>query len=249
MTTDPKDTTSARADHPDAFEGLVKGVAGLCVGVPTNFFFDHLAAPVAARVHDAIQVLDRLGIRVVPVTVPKAHIVEIVGDTIGFPETSLYHRRWLRERPDDYSPTVRAGLQLGELCLATDYLQAQRLRAVVAQELMETLSDVDAIVTPTTPVVAIRQGQTSIAFDDGHEETALFAYCRLTYIANVTGFPAVSVPCGLDPDGLPVGLQLIGRPFDEGLLLRIAHAYQQETEWHGITPPVVRKADGARQPL
>ena len=90
--------------------------------------------------------------------------------------------------------------------------------------------------TPTTPVAAIRPSEESVRFADGYEESALYAYCRLTYPANVSGLPALALPCGFSSAGLPLGLQLIGRPFDEATLLAIGEMYQGATDWHRRTP-------------
>jgi aspartyl-tRNA(Asn)/glutamyl-tRNA(Gln) amidotransferase subunit A len=103
-----------------------------------------------------------------------------VGDAISFPEASLYHRERLRERPDGFSPRTRANLQLGEFVLATDYLQAQRVRTVLLRSLLEVFEEVDLIATPTTPVPALRVGDEAVRWAEGECEQPNDAYCRLT---------------------------------------------------------------------
>lgn len=150
-------------------------------------------------------------------------------------EASAYHQRWLRERPDDYGDDVRGYLELGELQLATHYIQAQRYRSILRAEFERALSDVDVLLLPTTPCLPPTIGAWTIEVD-GEQEPIYNVLFRFTYQASHVGFPAASVPCGL-VDGLPVGMQLIGPAFGEGLVLRVADAYQAVTDWHRRTPP------------
>jgi aspartyl-tRNA(Asn)/glutamyl-tRNA(Gln) amidotransferase subunit A len=131
---------------------------------------------------------------------------------------------------------MRRDLAMGELHSAVDYIQAQRVRAVLVHEMRELFESVDVIAMPTTPVAALRQGEATVAFE-GTAEAAVVALSRFTIAANVTGCPALSLPCGFDVGGLPFGLQLVARPFDEELLLRLGHLYQRDTDWHTQIPP------------
>jgi aspartyl-tRNA(Asn)/glutamyl-tRNA(Gln) amidotransferase subunit A len=237
---DPDDPTSAAEPVPDYAAALTGDVRGLRLGVPEEFFWEHVDAAAAAAARSAVDELEGLGAVVRPVRLPLVHLTPSAGDAISFPEVSLYHRRWIAERAAEYEPETLANLRLGGLFLATDYLQAQRVRRLVTEELLAVLRDVDAVVAPTTPVAAIRADERTVRFADGYEESALYAYCRLTYPANVTGLPALSVPCGATAAGLPLGLQLVGRPFDEGLLLALGDAYQRATGWHTRTPRLPR---------
>jgi aspartyl-tRNA(Asn)/glutamyl-tRNA(Gln) amidotransferase subunit A len=239
---DPDDPSSARAAVDEYARDVDAGIDGIRIGVPSEFFFDRVTPEAEQAARSAVETLCSLGAEAESVSLPSMKLTTAVGDAISFPEASLYHRRWLRERAADYSPRTRANLELGELFLATDYLQAQRLRTVIADELAEALRGVDVVAAPTTPIAAVRADATSITFGPGDEESPLYTYCRLTYPANVTGFPAASTPCGFTDDGLPLGLQLVARPFDEALLLRVAHAYEQATGWHGSQPAATRQA-------
>jgi aspartyl-tRNA(Asn)/glutamyl-tRNA(Gln) amidotransferase subunit A len=209
--------------------------AGLRLGVPSNFFFDDLDDEVEAAVVEAIDRLAQLGLHRRDVRVPTADVSAIAGDAILLPESSAYHARWLRTRPQDYAADVRTLLEMGELVLATDYLRGQRARAAITQEFARAFQSADVIVAPTTPVVAPAHDEDRVDCG-GREESVLAALCRLNYPANLAGLPAVSIPCGFSRSGLPIGLQLIGRPFDERTVLRVAHAYQQATTWHRRAP-------------
>jgi aspartyl-tRNA(Asn)/glutamyl-tRNA(Gln) amidotransferase subunit A len=233
---DPHDPTSADEEVPRYADALDASVADLRVGVPQEYFFEHVTEDTRRAVDTAIDFLRGLGLSASAISLPSAHLAATIGDVISFPEASLYHREWLRDRPEDYSPAARANLEVGELLFATDYIQAQRMRTVVVAETRQAFEDVDVIAIPTTPMPAIHPNETVVSFGSESRETVLDAYCRLTYVANVTGLPALTIPCGFSGDGLPIGMQLLGRPFDEARLLQIAAAYQDATDWH-LRPP------------
>ena len=131
---------------------------------------------------------------------------------------------------------MRTLLEVGELLLATHYLQAQRYRTLLRNEFMEAFRKVDVFVCPTLPFTATPVGATTVVIDDEVEEDMLSAIMQFTGIASLTGLPALSVPCGFDEDGLPIGMQLIGRPFDEATLFSMGHAYQGSTDFHTRAP-------------
>jgi aspartyl-tRNA(Asn)/glutamyl-tRNA(Gln) amidotransferase subunit A len=158
--------------------------------------------------------------------------------TVESCEPSAYHQRWLRERPDDYGEDVRTLLELGELHLATHYIQAQRYRALLRAEFLDAFKSVDAFVCPTLPFTATPVGATTVVIEDGIEEDMLSAIMQFTGVPSLTGLPSLNVPCGFDGDGLPVGMQVIGKPFDEAMLFRIGAAFQAETEFHLRQPPL-----------
>jgi aspartyl-tRNA(Asn)/glutamyl-tRNA(Gln) amidotransferase subunit A len=220
---------------------------GLRVGIPHDFFFDDVDEDVTAAVLAAIDHLSSLGMDRREVTLPTVNLAPIAGEAILLPESSTYHARWLRTRPQDYGRHVRTLLELGEFVLATDYLRAQRVRTAIAEEFSRAFETVDVIAAPTTPVVATGYGQRRIPWG-GREESVLSALCRLNYPANLAGLPALSLPCGFSRTGLPIGLQLMARPFDEATLLRVAHAYEQTTTWHARTPPLSRSTGPHSEP-
>jgi aspartyl-tRNA(Asn)/glutamyl-tRNA(Gln) amidotransferase subunit A len=156
--------------------------------------------------------------------------------TIESCEPSTYHQEWLRTRAADYGEDVRTLLELGELYLATHYLQAQRYRNVLRKEFLHGFERVDVFVTPTLPFTATPCGATTVTIENGREESMLSAIMQFTGVPSLAGLPALSLPVGFDAEGLPVGMQVIGRPFAEATLFRLGHAYQQATDWHTRAP-------------
>ena len=135
----------------------------------------------------------------------------------------------------DYGTDVRTRLLLGACVQAAQYLKAQRFRSLLRQEMLDLLGQVNALVTPTTVLAASRIDQPTVTIGDKEFPVAAHI-ARATRPFNMTGLPAISVPCGFTPDGLPVGLQIVGRPFEEATVLRLAYAYEQSTTWHTRRP-------------
>ncbi len=237
---DRADPATVDVAVPDASAALEDGVAGLTLGVPTNYFFDDVQPAVAEHVRAAITVLERLGAGLREVRVPLAGTYMAAEFGMVLPEASAYHQRMLRAKGDQYEPDVRAFLEAGELILATDYLKALRVRTLIQQGWRDLFEEhgLDAIVVPTVAATAAAVGQAEFTWPDDRLENVTVTYVRLSAPGNLTGLPALSVPCGLDGDGLPVGLQVIGRPFAEPTVLRIGHAYEQAGGWGGRRPPL-----------
>lgn len=233
---DPNDPTTAERPCADYLAGLRDGVRGLRIGIVPDYFFHHLQAPVRSAVQDALAQLEQLGAHVVEVPIANIHGNISAQLTIESAEPSTYHQRWLRERPEDYGDDVRTLLEVGEMLLATHYLQAQRYRTLLRNEFLQAFRRVDAFLCPTLPFTATKVGATTVVVEDGQEEDMLSAIMQFTGIASLTGLPALNVPCGFDDDGLPVGMQLIGKPFDEATLFRTGHAYQEATDFHRRSP-------------
>ena len=133
-------------------------------------------------------------------------------------------------RTKDFQPDVRTLVEVGRLVTASDYLKAEQYRTVLMEEFSKIFATVDVIIGPTTPITAWKSGEWTVAVG-GEQESVLAASWRFTYPYNLTGLPAISIPCGFDGDGLPIGLQIAGRPFDEVTVLRAAHAYEREHDW------------------
>ncbi|HKC74196.1 MAG TPA: amidase [Chloroflexota bacterium] len=253
---DPRDPATAGTPLPNlrgphaSGEALRADVRGLRVGVPRPYFYDGLEPSVAAVVEEALRVLASLGMELREVALPGVELTFALGRAIQRPEASAYHRQRLREVPDLYGDELRGDLELGELFLATDYIHAQRVRAELHTQWLEVMDQLDVLAMPTVPVGAPRsagtpaqEGTTSGAVKGTlpHFPDVPAGKGRLlhnTYPANLVGFPALSLPCGLTAEGLPVGLQLIGRPFDEATVLRAGHAYEAATAWHTMRPPL-----------
>jgi aspartyl-tRNA(Asn)/glutamyl-tRNA(Gln) amidotransferase subunit A len=218
---DPLDEASSREPVPDYRAELEKGAKGLRFAVLQELLAEPLDPEVERAFEAALPDLERAGLTRVRVEAPLASFGTAATMVIVSAETSAYHEQYLWERPGDYSPDVRASLEGGMTVLAVDYLRAQRLRTALNRQLAEVMRDVDLLVVPTTGLPARPLGQFAIG-----------EYVRFTAIFDLTGQPALSVPCGFTSDGLPVGLQLVGRPFEEGTVLRAGHAYQRVTDWH-----------------
>jgi aspartyl-tRNA(Asn)/glutamyl-tRNA(Gln) amidotransferase subunit A len=233
---DPADPATSERPCGDYDATLRDGVHGLRIGVVPGYFFHHLQAPVRDAVQAALARFEALGAQIVEVEIENIHGNISAQLTIESAEPSTYHQRWLRERPQDYGDDVRTLLEVGELLLATHYLQAQRYRALLRNEFMDAFRRVDAFVCPTLPFTATKLGATTVVIENGVEEDMLSAIMQFTGVASLTGLPALNVPCGFDPDGLPIGMQLIGRPFDEATLFRMGHAYQGATDFHSRAP-------------
>jgi aspartyl-tRNA(Asn)/glutamyl-tRNA(Gln) amidotransferase subunit A len=233
---DPRDPGSATEPVSDYVADLDRGVRGLRIGVIPGYFFTHLQPAVERAVRGAVATFESLGASVVEV-----EIADIEGNisaqlTVESCEPSTYHQRWLRERPEDYGEDVRLLLEMGELHTAVHYLQAQRYRALLRAQFMDAFKDVDCFVCPTLPFTATKVGEATVVIEDGVEEDMLSAIMQYTGVPSLTGLPSLAVPCGFDDDGLPVGMQIIGRPFAEAELLRAGHAFQGATDFHRRAP-------------
>ena len=233
---DPNDEASARVPVSNYLAQLQRGVKGIRIGIVPDYFFSHLQQPVHDAVRGALKVLDGAQARVVEVEIANIHGNISAQLTIESAEPSTYHQEWLRTRPQDYGADVRTLLEVGEMLLATQYLQAQRYRTLLRHEFLEAFQQVDVFICPTLPFVATPVGAMKVVIEDGQEEDMLSAIMQYTGVPSLTGFPSMSVPCGFSPDGLPIGMQIIGKPFDESTIFRVGHAYQQLTNWHTREP-------------
>jgi aspartyl-tRNA(Asn)/glutamyl-tRNA(Gln) amidotransferase subunit A len=236
---DRLDPATVDVPVPDYTAGLDDGIAGLRVGVPTNYFFDHVHPDVERSVRAAISVLEGLGAQLREVTIPYAAQVLATEWAIIMPEASSYHQRELREAPELYLEDTRISLEAGELVLATDYIKALRIRTLMQQEWAAMFDDIDVLVTPGMPFAAPEVGATETTWSDGVTEPITPALIRLTSPGNLTGQPVLALPVGFDGAGLPLGMQLTGRPFDEATVLRVGMAYERASEFVGKIAPVV----------
>lgn len=234
---DPRDPTSARTPVPNYRDAIRADVKGLKFGVPKAYFFDLLAREVGDGVRQAVSVLEGLGMIGVEISVPHINYVTAAEWAVVRPERSAWSDEYVRTRPQDHGRDVLARLLMGKLIPAVDYLNGQRVRCLITREFEDALKQVDVIVSPTSPVAAPRIDDcVSGSLDvDGQRmdlvDVSVSLLTRCTIPFNVTGHPAVSVPCGFTDSGLPIGLQLTGRAFGEGDLLRVAFAYEHETGW------------------
>jgi aspartyl-tRNA(Asn)/glutamyl-tRNA(Gln) amidotransferase subunit A len=221
---DPRDDTSSREPVEDYVPPPGTSLAGIRVGLPENFYFERVAPEVAAAVRRAAKTAEDLGARVVTLRVPDIAALNVVSRVILMVEASATMANYMHRR-DEIGADVRALLDQGRLLPATDYVNAQRLRRLMRQEFSQVWKQADCLFTPTTPTTAPRIGQTMLEFGCETEDVRL-ATTRFVRGINVLGVPAMSIPCGLDPAGLPMGLQIIGRPFEEALILKVGAALE-----------------------
>jgi aspartyl-tRNA(Asn)/glutamyl-tRNA(Gln) amidotransferase subunit A len=233
---DVKDRQTANVPVPSYRDDLERGLTGVRIALIEDFSLTGLQAGVASAVEAAVRELEAGGaqIREVPMTDLEPSISALL--TVDIAEPAAYHAAWLRERPQDYGDDVRALLEVGELYLATHYIQAQRYRTLLRDQFDDILRDFDAILTPNVPFTAPPVGATEVTLESGEVLDIISAVMRYNALPPLVGLPAISVPCGFADDGLPVGMQLTGRAFDEGTLFRIGHAYEQTTDWHRRAP-------------
>ncbi len=233
---DAQDPATLGHDLPDFTEELRQSVAGLHVGVVRDEYHQEMTDDVRRAFQEVLRVLGTLGIHLEDARFPRSAETVIAQTTIIMSEAASVHERWLRERPEDYGPETRARLRRGQFFTATQYLRAQKVRALLAQEVGELLRSYAALVLPTTPCVAPLITQDTVVIGD-HTSDVRSVLTRMTRFANFTGLPAITVPCGFGVGGMPVGLQIVGRPMDETTVLAIARAYEQATPWHTRRPP------------
>jgi len=233
---DARDPGSADVPVGDYLVELEQGVRGLRIGVPRNYFFDHLEPEVERNVRDAIARLKAEGAELVEVDIPMPELISAVEFGLCMPEASAYHQTMIRERPELYEEDVRTFLQAGMMVPAVDYISALRLRSLMQAAWRKMFDGLDALIAPAVAAVATRRDQLSVTWPDGTEESASSVFIRLSAPANIMGLPSVAVPCGFGAGGLPTSFQVMGRPFGEARILRIARAYERTADWASRKP-------------
>ena len=230
---DPRDPTSSHAPVPDYSRSLREDIRGVKIGLPRHYFFDDdpgVSREVVAKVEQAVAALEELGAHVEEVTLPSLDYVRAANSVIMVSEAFAYHEPNLKTRPQEFGQIVRGRFRIGGLMTASDYLQAQRVRTWARRDFAEVMKTVDFLVTPTmTQPAPAFEGYDPISTARGKSFTAPF---------NVTGLPAISVPCGFTEGGLPIGMQIAGKPFDEPGVIQAAYTYQQYAGWHEVKPTI-----------
>ena len=255
---DPMDSTSADVPVPDYTKALrKKDLKKLTVGVPMEFFAEGLDPEVEQAVKAAIGELKNLGGTIKEIHLPRTDAAVAVYYVIATAEASSNLARYdgvkfglraketkdlldlyTKTRQEGFGPEVKRRIMLGTYALSSGYYdayygKAQAVRTLICQDFRTAFQDVDLVVTPVTPTPAFRLGEKS------EDPLQMYLSDIYTISINLAGLPAISVPCGFSKAGLPIGVQLIGRPFEEETLLRAAHAYEQSTQWH-VKKPMVR---------
>ena len=233
---DAPDEASAEKPVPDFREQLNMPVEGMRIGIPRKWFFDALQPEVEQAIDRAIEKLVAMGARTVELELPHMHEVLGAHRQIIFSEAASFYQPYLQDRAERFTAEIRTNLLSGLFIPAVDYLKAQRVRRLVCAAWKQVFEQVDCLVTPTVPIVAPKFGQQTARIA-GREIPLVRACLDLSLPFNFSGHPAISIPCGFSPAGLPVGLQLVGRLWAESTILRVAHQYQQATRWHQQVPP------------
>jgi aspartyl-tRNA(Asn)/glutamyl-tRNA(Gln) amidotransferase subunit A len=197
----------------------LRSIQHIRVGLPENYYFDRVDPEIATAVHESAHAVERQGARVVPVRVPDITALNTVARVILLVEAPAVFEAYLDQR-DKFGSDVLALLDQGRLVHGTDYVNAQRLRKMFVAEFRRLFDSVDCLFTPTTPIAAPRIGEKQVQISGEVEDTRL-ASTRFVRGINALGYPALSVPCGKTSAGLPIGLQIIGRPYEDDLLMTV----------------------------
>ncbi|MEU3859337.1 amidase [Streptomyces sp. NPDC028722] len=233
---DPRDPASVSGPMLDRFPG--GDLRGLKVGVPRNHYFDRVTPEVEESVRGAIERLAELGAELVDVEIPMARYIQAVQWGLMVPEATAYHERSLRATPDLYAADVRILLEAGELTSAGDYLRAQRARTMMRDAWARMFDGIDVLAAPTVPMTAVEAGQEAVEWADGTTEAVSDSYVRLCAPANITGVPALTLPVGHDRAGLPIGMQLMARPFHDATVLRVGRVHEESVAGAGRLAPL-----------
>lgn len=254
---DPKDSTSMPIDVPDYVAALTGDINGLRIGIPKEYFVDGMQPEVTAAVREAITLLEGMGATTVEVSLPhteyslpvyymiatseaSANLARYDGIRYGTPvEGEDLWDHYRKTRGQGFGAEVKRRIMLGTYALSAGYYdayygKASQVRTLIKQDFDSVFENVDVIVAPTSPTTAFKIGEN---IDDPLQ---MYLADLLTIANNLAGNCAISVPCGFDNAGLPVGLQFMAAPFDEATLLRAAHAYEQATDWQKRVAPLAR---------
>ena len=232
---DPHDPTAAAEPVPDYVAATRESITGLTIGVPSAFYVDDLDPEVERILDETIAVLKREGANIVQVELPDQRQLAAAAQLVVAVEASAFHKRWLIERPQDYGPQVLMRLQNGLAIPGVSYLEAMRWRGPALAAYLAAVAGTDAVIVPGAPVPAPTLAESDVG--NGPDADAVIQrLTRFTRPVNYLGVPSLAIPSGFTKNGLPVGMQLIGRSFDEAMLLRIGAAFQRATDFHERVP-------------
>ena len=233
---DPRDPSTSVLPVPDYAAALTGEIKGLRIGLLRRVFLETADAPQRQAVEQAVKTLEGLGASVREVSLEQMKYAAGVVAAMISAESYAYHETWLKTRGAEYGPDVRERLLVGAFVSGADYLKGQRVRRLIRDEVDRVLGGVDVLIAPTVPIAATPVGARE-AVVNGAPQPVRPSLLRYTRPFNASGHPAASVPCGFTADGLPIGMQVLGRSFDEATVLRVADAYQRATDWHARRPP------------
>ena len=233
---DPEDPTASTLPVPDYLAASSASIKGLRIGVPTSYYVDELDADVAKVLDDTIAVLKREGADIVKVELPDQRQLSAASQLVLAVEAAAFHKRWLIERPQDYGPQVLMRLQNGLAIPGVLYLEALRWRGPALAAHIAATSEVDAVIAPAAPLAAPTIAESDVG-NAPDAEAVIQRLTRFTRPVNYLGLPSLSIPSGFNAKGLPIGMQLVGRSFDEATLITIGAAFQRATDFHDKVPP------------
>src|SRR6266403_3900002 len=232
---DADDPTAVLGPLPDYTAATRQPMKGLIVGVPTAFYVDDLDPEVAGILDDTIAVLKRESAEIVQVELPDQRQLTAACQLVLAVEAAAFHKRWMIERPQDYGPQVLMRLQNGLAIPGVSYLEAMRWRGPALAAYLAAVAGVDAVIAPVAPVAAPTIAESDVG-NGPDAEAVIQRLTRFTRPINYLGLPALAIQSGFTKNGLPIGMQLIGRSFDEAMLLRIGAALQRATDFHARVP-------------
>jgi aspartyl-tRNA(Asn)/glutamyl-tRNA(Gln) amidotransferase subunit A len=224
---DRRDPGSANVPVSDYTLALTEDLDGVRIGIPDQLYFDRLDKDVRSSLDQAVARLKQSGATISPVSIDLLPDASRAASIILFAEAAASLEKWHRTRPEALGDDVRTRLDSAATVTAADYLKALRIRRKVQQEFCRVFRTVDALITPQLPITAPLIEETSVLIE-GQAEPVPAALTRLTRIFNLTGMPCMSIGCGYSTGGMPIGLQIAARPFDEAMVLRVGHAFEQQ---------------------
>lgn len=233
---DPEDLTAVAGPLPDYMAATRGEMKGLTIGVPSAFYVDELDPEVARILDETVATLKREGANIVQVDLPDQRQLTAACQLVLATEAAAFHKRWMIERSGDYGAQVLMRLQNGLSIPAVSYLEAMRWRGPALAAYLAAVAGADAVLAPAAPVPAPTIAESDVG-NSPDAEAVIQRLTRFTRPINYLGLPSLSIPSGFTNRGLPVGMQLIGRSFDEATLLRIGAAFQRATDFHDRVPP------------
>ena len=238
---DPKDSHTWDVPIPRYTDALDGNIRGLKVGVIQELR-DHegVEPEVKDAVGRAVSTIGELGASIQEVSIPLIKYGSVIFSAISQVEGAAVHGSWITERLDDYDHNVRIRQLTGSILPVQAYYKAQKLRTALRGQILDLLKSFDVLVLPTSSITAPKIPESAGIGSKEEVRAALFGRRSFTAPGNLAGVPAISVPCGFTSQApqLPIGLQILGRPFDEATVMKVAHAYEQNTEWHTRRPPI-----------
>jgi len=232
---DPEDPTASTLPVPDYMAAARGSLKDLKIGVPTAFYVDDLDAEVANALDETIATLRREGAEIVKVELPDQRQLTAACQLVLATEAAAFHKRWLIERPGDYGAQVLMRLQNGLAIPAVSYLEAMRWRGPALAAWLAAVTGTDAVLAPVAPMPAPTIAESDVG-NSLNAEAVIQRITKFTRPINYLGLPSLSIPTGFTKTGLPVGMQLVGRAFDEAMLIRIGAAFQRATDYHQRVP-------------